>query len=135
MKTCFKCSRRLPLDEFYRHPFMGDGRLGKCKPCTRKDVQENYMARRDQYLAYERSRYTPERIQGIAASKARHPERDRARKVVQNALKRGRLVKSPCGDCGAVKVEGRHEDYSKPLEVIWLCRICHRKRHRMERVA
>jgi hypothetical protein len=35
-----------------------------------------------------------------------------------------------CTDCGLIcKPHGHHEDYSKPLEVIWVCHWCHRLRH------
>jgi hypothetical protein len=35
------------------------------------------------------------------------------------------LVPQPCEVCGATKVEKHHPDYSKPLEVRWLCREHH----------
>ena len=38
LKRCFKCGGRFPRSEFYRHPSMGDGLLGKCKGCTKKDA-------------------------------------------------------------------------------------------------
>jgi hypothetical protein len=41
LKTCFKCGETKDVDEFYRHPRMSDGRLGKCKSCTKKDVELN----------------------------------------------------------------------------------------------
>lgn len=50
------------------------------------------------------------------------------------ALKEGRLVRpdacSRCGGDGDGKaIEGHHHDYTKPLDVEWLCRSCHRLAH------
>lgn len=42
--------------------------------------------------------------------------------------RRGRLVPQPCQDCGAEPAEMHHEDYARPLDVIWLCRLCRRAR-------
>lgn len=49
-----------------------------------------------------------------------------ARRKLNHAIEYNRITKKPCRDCGNLKVEGHHPDYSKPLEVIWLCRRCHR---------
>lgn len=48
---------------------------------------------------------------------------------VGRALCAGTLVRQPCEVCGAAKVEGHHEDYSKPLQVEWLCHRHHVERH------
>lgn len=45
--------------------------------------------------------------------------------------RRGHLIPQPCELCGAEKAEKHHEDYSKPLEVRWLCRWCHLEEHHM----
>jgi hypothetical protein len=80
MKACFKCNRCLPLTEFYKHPMMGDGHLGKCKECARLDVRANREKRRDYYLEYDRRRSrTPERRAGIRLSQVKWSDRQRAR--------------------------------------------------------
>ena len=36
----------------------------------------------------------------------------------------------PCERCGATQfIDGHHDDYSKPNEVRYLCRRCHRQFH------
>ena len=52
-KICFKCKKDLPISEFYKHKFMKDGHLNKCKLCTNKDVQENYQVNKSHYKEYE----------------------------------------------------------------------------------
>lgn len=47
---------------------------------------------------------------------------------VHRAVEKGALLRPDiCSQCGLDKgvIEGHHEDYEKPLEVIWLCRLCH----------
>jgi hypothetical protein len=46
---------------------------------------------------------------------------DNCYRQVRSALEKGIIVKEPCLICGNPKVEGHHKDYSKPLEVDWLC--------------
>lgn len=45
--------------------------------------------------------------------------------VVADAKRKGKLVPQDCSACGA-KAEAHHNDYDKPLEVVWLCRKHHR---------
>jgi hypothetical protein len=58
--------------------------------------------------------------------------RSRARRFLQQALKRGKIIKPVrCEDCkGKVKkleLHAHHDDYHKPLQVRWLCVACHRR--------
>jgi hypothetical protein len=44
-------------------------------------------------------------------------------------VRRGKIARKPCRTCGNKRSQMRHNDYSKPLEVVWLCRPCHLKHH------
>lgn len=57
-KKCFKCGVVRPLTEFYAHPRMGDGLLGKCKDCTRRDaaITRNKHLPSESWRAREASR-------------------------------------------------------------------------------
>ena len=51
--------------------------------------------------------------------------------MTRNYIKQGILIKDTCKVCGTNEnVEAHHEDYSKPLEIIWLCRNHHREHHK-----
>lgn len=64
-------------------------------------------------------------------SNRRHPEKAKARDAVKYALRVGKLVRQPCEVCGAhERIHAHHEDYSKPLEVMWLCPTHHTEVHR-----
>lgn len=56
-------------------------------------------------------------------------EHDYARDRLNSAVRNGKLKRLPCEKCGESKSHGHHEDYSKPLDVIWLCAIHHKERH------
>ena len=134
MKTCFKCKIEKPLTEFYRHPQMGDGYLGKCKECAKADVRERRLVNHTYYLQYDRTRSrSKKRLDGIRASQKKYPNKEKARVTVHNAVKRGKLQKRPCEVCGASRVDAHHADYAKPLDVRWLCRRHHMELHRTER--
>ena len=63
-----------------------------------------------------------------------NPEKIKAKQAVYNALRSKKLFKEPCKECGNMKdIQGHHEDYSKPLEVTWLCIVCHVKIHILKR--
>ena len=55
------------------------------------------------------------------------PDKAKAHNLVHYAVKSGTLIRaSHCSKCGQPTfTEGHHEDYSKPLEVQWLCKSCH----------
>jgi hypothetical protein len=133
MKTCDTCLTAKPAAEFYAQPNRRDGLTGCCRDCTCTRVRANYAANRPAKQEYERRRnQRPERKDALTASLKRqalaHPERRRARIAVGNAARDGRLKKLPCHRCGTTaRVQAHHHDYSKPLDVEWLCFACHRE--------
>ncbi len=56
-----------------------------------------------------------------------NPEQHRARCAIRHALDYGKMTRpKKCDKCSKRSfVEAHHSDYSKPLEVIWLCLKCH----------
>ena len=55
-----------------------------------------------------------------------------AHKLVMYAIKLGMMNRpEKCEVCeGTIRIEGHHDDYTKPLEVRWLCKSCHYKADR-----
>lgn len=129
-KECFKCRATKPLDAFYAHPDMADGHLGKCKECTKRDNKQWYRRTLDERHAYDRGRCTPERMKRASEHyRETNPQKHGAHVAVYQAIKSGRLIRKPCESCGDPHSEAHHDDYSKPLDVRWLCLPCHRTHH------
>jgi hypothetical protein len=140
MKRCFKCGEEKEITEFYRHPQMGDGHLGKCKNCTKRDVQQNYDVKFEYYREYERKRFKLEErkqklIEYQRDRREINPHKYKARYTVSNAIRDGRMERQPCEICGAPDAQTHHDDYSKPLDVRWLCFVHHRELHGQKNVA
>lgn len=58
-------------------------------------------------------------------------EATKAHHAVNSALKKGTLKKLPCIKCKSENVHAHHPDYSKPLEVIWVCPLHHKQIHKL----
>lgn len=136
-KVCTTCGETKPTDAFYAHPMMKDGRLSRCAECTKAAVRANRQARLEYYREYDRIRAKqPHRVKQrkeYARDNPRpRPEPDpvkrEARVQLGNALRDGRIKRPPeCQICAVSddSLHGHHEDYTKPLDVIWVCTACH----------
>jgi hypothetical protein len=125
----------------------GKLKVQRCKPCYSESmrVSENHKIQKSREKSYRlrsvnpekfraraRARYQELRDELIADQRDRrraNPEKHRARNAVARALKAGKLERQPCV-CGSTQVEAHHDNYSKPLDVRWLCPACHGLEHR-----
>lgn len=131
-KECFKCKAVKPLSDFYAHNKMADGHLNKCKSCAKTDARVTRRSNIEYYREYDRKRGNRQTTDYLRKYRDENLARYKAHNAVSNAVRDGRLVKEPCFMCGSKDVVGHHPDYSKPLEVIWLCQGCHKLIHAYE---
>lgn len=107
LKKCSGCSRPKSLDEYHKHSGNLDGVSSTCKECATASGGGNVFT----------------------SHKAKAARRFRA------AIQRNKLNRPDICSCcmkterEAGTMEGHHTNYSKPLEVDWLCNVCHRDWH------
>jgi hypothetical protein len=161
-KTCTKCQQAFPVEAF--RPYRRRGYVGRHSWCPTCERTEQLARRRQpEVRARARSRWISkadrtrtcrkcERELSISAfdphrwvcrvcrhkhdSKRRDPAKQRARVVLKEAVRWGKIVKPKhCQECGQAvppaRLQGHHHDYSKPLEARWLCATCHGRAHRI----
>lgn len=150
---CWACLEAKPVAEFYPSRVKRDG-TGKCKACVCADVAANRSANLDHYRSRDRARaFDPDRValrQRVRETRRADPDkkaaddqgkrewiaRNRAKRAahveLSNAVRDGLLIPAEvCERCGSSgPLHGHHEDYDKSLDVFWLCRRCHGRRHR-----
>jgi len=133
---CGKCKKWLPESEYYSDKRTINHLKSHCKKChydtaNKTRNRDNKRTWNREYM--RRVRETdPEKFR--IRSRARVPERGpkyTARKKLSNALRAGKIIKpTNCSQCGKrIKVTAHHDDYSKPLQVRWLCVECHGKQN------
>lgn len=131
----------LPLTAFGKNRAKADGLSDDCRECHRVAAAK----RRAEFpeLTREQTAKSASRPEAVLAKRKymseyqRRPDvkqRHKARNAVKDALLSGRMVRPQC--CEACEscppprdLHAHHADYSRPLDVRWLCRQCHAKVH------
>lgn len=147
---CGKCNRSLPQSEFHKDRTQKTGHHPYCKQCKIQFEQKRRARKRDEINSKNREKYRnnpnsprdwmrqycrgnraviSERRKGQAQARP-DPVKAKARSLVHAALRNGHLVKPACCEKCKSKpasrdLQAHHKDYSKPLEVVWLCTTCH----------
>lgn len=134
MKKCNKCGK--VTSEYYKHPLTKDGFMGKCKSCSKLSSKENRTEKLDYYREYDRARGSRQDYSYFINYRKTNKEKYIAHNKVNNAIRDGKLFKpEKCSICKKKKrIIGHHEDYSKPLDVIWMCQGCHKQHHAKEQI-
>lgn len=151
MKVCRECNVEQPLSEFYKHAAMGDGHLNKCKSCVKQRVNKHREENIEKAREYDRKRaMLPHRVQArmeyIQTEQGKqsrkksmekyhvtYPMKYAAHVITGNAVRDKKIEKqTQCSECKSTKkIEAHHDDYTKPLEIRWLCNACHRAWHKV----
>ncbi len=132
MKHCPTCGEWKPLSEFYRSSRTPDGLKSQCKKChsessRRTRNKDNARRINREYMRRARAR-NPEKYRARERAYARpHDEKYKARVILNSAVRSGIIIRpDQCSRCGkAGRITAHHSDYSKPLDVEWLCYECH----------
>jgi len=119
IKECTKCKRALPLNCFSKDKKTKDGHNYLCRECKKKQLKK--------YRNSKNGRAT--RHDEIIKYKAKNRDNFRAYTALYRAIKKGIVSKMPCIVCGEPAF-GHHENYSKPLDVIWFCPKHHSDLHK-----
>jgi hypothetical protein len=137
-KRCCHCRTEKPLSEFGKDKSRPDKLNQRCRSCANEAFRawcDNNRDRRREVSRDSRKRNYDKARYGLATERyaAKHPERVLAVKAKNHAIEYGRMERAACAVCGTNKwVHAHHPDYSKPLEVVWLCAAHHKEVHRKE---
>lgn len=121
-KTCSSCFEEKPITEFYKSTLNKDGLLGYCRVCHGQKIKNKRESKK--LLSFDE--VAPHKKFWLAENRLKR----KAHQAVAYAVQTGRLVRQPCERCGTTQnVVAHHEDYNKPLDVLWLCKYHHKERH------
>jgi hypothetical protein len=122
LKTCSSCFEDKPTSEFYKSTLNRDGLLGYCRICHGKKIKNKRESKK--LLSFDE--VAPHKKFWLAENKLKK----KAHQAVAYAIQTKRLIRQPCERCNTTQnVVAHHEDYNKPLDVMWLCKQHHKERH------
>ncbi len=130
MKRCAKCGQNKSRTEFSARTISKDRLQQRCVKCRAEDR----MRDKDRIKATNKEWRKNNPGWSTAVGKRyreRYPEKNRAQRIIEYAIRTGKIYRPDyCESCFKECVpDGHHEDYSKPFEVEWLCKLCHTKLH------
>lgn len=55
-----------------------------------------------------------------------------ARRKTNMRVQRGLIIRQPCERCDSKNAQAHHENYNKPYEIMWFCKVCHKEWHQFK---
>lgn len=134
-KTCTKCGETQSIDAFLPRHGRPNQTTSQCRTCESERTRLWHQANAQHVADRYRRRLIENPDAKHAATKRwksnnkhRNAISSLASKKVSKAIKAGILLRpTTCEQCGGTgkQITAAHHDYSKPLDVRWLCRSCH----------
>lgn len=136
-KRCAKCGETKPCDEFAADRGATDGLFRWCRSCASSNLRRWYRLNAEAKQARDaawRAANPGYHTQHAKLYRQLHPARVAACNLLRTAIRNGTIVRpDSCEKCGCTcRPDAHHHDYSRPLDVAWLCRRCHRGLHGVE---
>ena len=136
MKTCVMCKTEKELSKFNRDGSRRDGFSNKCKDCERIYRRIKRERNPEGYREHDRRYYSLHKDEIKRKRKSYGQSnvlKTRARWSLKQAVYAGLIKRGVCVVCGKLETDAHHKDYSKPYDVVWLCRKHHmRVEHRRD---
>jgi len=132
MRECRKCQESKSIEEFYKTPGGIGGRDSVCKECRKTAVLAKRHANIEHFREYDQKRGNHAKPGYVKAWRNRSKIKEQAHNRVSRAVAAGRIIKpESCEQCDAAKqsIHAHHDDYTKQLDVRWLCAPCHQRWH------
>lgn len=131
-KTCTSCKMEKTTNHFQVRRASKDGLTSRCKACLSiydksRANNPNRVKARIKYSKTERGKEAARKAKKKYSEK--HVVKRAAHIMTGNAIRDGKIKKGKCEICGSVHVNAHHDDYSKPLDVRWLCPKHHKQWH------
>lgn len=134
-KRCSKCKETKDISFFGVNRTYSDGLQYICKKCASEAVKrciKNDPVKRlkmnEAATLWRKS--NKERFNAIYKKyRLKNADKLACRHKTVYAIKVGKLVKLPCDVCNDKLAEAHHDDYTKPLNVVWLCKKHHEEKH------
>ena len=134
MKCCRICNQTKQLTEFGLTKKSKDGRDNMCKSCKKDASRKHYDLNSDRIKKHQRDYYANNKDTRNVSIRNYHshfPNKVKAHRAVNDAIRYGKMKYQPCECCGLLETRAHHDDYLKPLTVRWLCSKHHAEWHRI----